>query len=90
MNEISIHKLLQLSNPNIIDIRDKYSYNMGNLKGSINIPYYSLPWEFEADRLGNVEGRKYNPAYFYSYMQYRNTVSWATGNKMNYPVGIVA
>ena len=55
-----------------------------------NIPYYSLPWEFEADRLGNVEGRKYNPAFFYSYMQYRNTVSWATGNKMNYPVGIVA
>ena len=42
MNEISIHELLKLSNPNIIDIRDKYSYNMGNLKGSINIPYYSL------------------------------------------------
>lgn len=42
MNEISIHELVQLPNPNIIDIRDKYSYNMGNLKGSINIPYYSL------------------------------------------------
>lgn len=42
MNEISIHELLKLSKPNIIDIRDKYSYNMGNLKGSINIPYYSL------------------------------------------------
>ena len=42
MSEISIQQLLKLSNPNIIDIRDKYSYNMGNLKGSKNIPYYSL------------------------------------------------
>ena len=42
MNEISIHELLKKHNPNIIDIRDKYSYNMGNLTGSINIPYYSL------------------------------------------------
>ena len=42
MNQISIYELLTKSNPKIIDIRDKYSYNMGNLKGSINIPYYSL------------------------------------------------
>lgn len=42
MNEISIYQLLKLSNPNIIDIRDKYSYNIGNLKGAKNIPYYSL------------------------------------------------
>ena len=42
MNEISIYQLLKLSNPNIIDIRDKYSYNTGNLKGAKNIPYYSL------------------------------------------------
>ena len=42
MNEISIHKLLTINNPKIIDIRDKYSYSMGNLKKSINIPYYSL------------------------------------------------
>lgn len=42
MNEISIYQLLKLSNPYIIDIRDKYSYNTGNLKGSKNIPYYSL------------------------------------------------
>ena len=42
MNEISIYQLLKLSNPNIIDIRDKYSYNLGNLTGSKNIPYYSL------------------------------------------------
>lgn len=42
MNEISIYELLKLSNPNIIDIRDNYSYNMGSLKGARNIPYYSL------------------------------------------------
>ena len=42
MNEISIYELIKIPNPNIIDIRDKYSYNMGNLKGSKNIPYYSL------------------------------------------------
>ena len=42
MKEISIYELLKLSNPNIIDIRDKYSFSMGNVKGSKNIPYYSL------------------------------------------------
>ena len=42
MNEISIYELLKIPNANIIDIRDKYTYNMGNLTGSINIPYYSL------------------------------------------------
>ena len=42
MNEISIYELLKLSNPNIIDIRDKYSFSMGSLNGSKNIPYYSL------------------------------------------------
>lgn len=42
MYEISIYKLLTLNNPKIIDIRDKYSFSMGNLKNSINIPYYSL------------------------------------------------
>ena len=42
MNGISIYELLKISNPKIVDIRDKYSYNMGNIKGSINIPYYSL------------------------------------------------
>ena len=42
MNEISIYELLKLSNPNVIDIRDKYSYNIDNLKGAKNIPYYSL------------------------------------------------
>lgn len=42
MNEISIYELLNIPNPKIIDIRDKYSYSIGNLKNSINIPYYSL------------------------------------------------
>ena len=42
MNEISINALLTLSNPKIIDIRDKYTFTKGNLKNSINIPYYSL------------------------------------------------
>lgn len=42
MNEISIYELLRVPNPNIIDIRDKYSYNLGHLNGSKNIPYYSL------------------------------------------------
>lgn len=42
MNEISIKDLLNLPNPNIIDIRDNYNYSMGHIKGSKNIPYYSL------------------------------------------------
>ncbi len=42
MNEISIYELLKLDNPNIIDIRDNYSYNTGNIKNAKNIPYYSL------------------------------------------------
>jgi len=39
---ISYNELLNLSNVNIIDIRDNYSYNMGHLLGSINIPYEVL------------------------------------------------
>ncbi|MDD6093754.1 MAG: rhodanese-like domain-containing protein [Bacilli bacterium] len=42
MNEISISNLLKLSNPNIIDIRDNYTYNMGHIHNAKNIPYYSL------------------------------------------------
>ena len=42
MNEISIQDLIHLSNPIIIDIRDKYTYNQGHLNNSKNIPYYSL------------------------------------------------
>ena len=42
MNEISINELLKLNNPNIIDIRDNFSYNEGHIKNAKNIPYYSL------------------------------------------------
>ena len=42
MNGISINDLLKIPNPNIIDIRDNYSYNEGHLTNAKNIPYYSL------------------------------------------------
>jgi len=42
MNEISINELLTLNNPNIIDVRDNYDYNLGHIKNANNIPYYSL------------------------------------------------
>ena len=42
MNEISINELIKLNNPNIIDIRDNYSYQMGHIDNAKNIPYYSL------------------------------------------------
>ena len=39
MNEISIYDLLKMNNPNIIDVRDKYSYNEGHIRNAKNIPY---------------------------------------------------
>ena len=42
MFEITIDELLSLNNPNIIDIRDNYSYNLGHIKNAKNIPYYKL------------------------------------------------
>ena len=42
MNEISINELVKMNKPNIIDIRDNYSYAKGHIKGAKNIPYYSL------------------------------------------------
>ena len=42
MKEISIENLLKIPSPNIIDIRDNYSYNEGHIDGAKNIPYYSL------------------------------------------------
>lgn len=53
--------------------------------GIMDLSYYSLPWEFEADRLGEVSGRLYNPYYFHFYMTYTGFVSSMTDNKMNYP-----
>lgn len=35
--EINIKELLALNNPNIIDIRENYQYNMGHIKNSKNI-----------------------------------------------------
>ena len=42
MNEIGINDVLKMKNPNIIDIRNNYSYNEGHISGAKNIPYYSL------------------------------------------------
>lgn len=40
MNEVSIYEII--GKENIIDIRDNYSYNLGHLSNSKNIPYYRL------------------------------------------------
>ena len=36
---IDIDEVLRLNNPNIIDIRENYLYNMGHLLESVNITY---------------------------------------------------
>lgn len=40
--DINVKDLLCLGNVNIIDIRDKFKYEMGHLPNSINIPYMIL------------------------------------------------
>ena len=40
--EVLINEVLNNNNANIIDIRDNYSYNLGHVRGAINIPYYKL------------------------------------------------
>lgn len=42
MNSVSLDYVLSINNPVIIDIRDNYTYNLGHIKGAINIPYYNL------------------------------------------------
>ena len=42
LNSKSIDHVLNMNNPIIIDIRDNYTYNLGHIKGAINIPYYNL------------------------------------------------
>ena len=42
MDSISVWDLNLLTNPIIIDIRNNYYYNMGHIKGAINVPYYNL------------------------------------------------
>ena len=42
MTGISYYDLKKKGDVNIIDIRDSYTYNLGHIKKSKNIPYYSL------------------------------------------------
>lgn len=43
MKNISIQELLKLNlSNNLIDIRDNYQFNLGNIPNSINIPYNFL------------------------------------------------
>ena len=42
MYSIRVSDLVSLSNPNIIDIRAYYYYNMGHIPGAISVPYYNL------------------------------------------------
>lgn len=42
MNSVSLDYVLSINNPVIVDIRDNYTYNLGHIKGAINIPYYNL------------------------------------------------
>lgn len=39
---IRVSELLSLDNPNIIDIRNYYYYNLGHIRGAISVPYYNL------------------------------------------------
>lgn len=42
MNGITLDNLLKINNPNIIDIRDNYSYSLGHILNAKNVPYYNL------------------------------------------------
>ncbi len=42
MKKISLNKLLQLKNINIIDVRNNTDFNKFNIYGSINIPYLDI------------------------------------------------
>lgn len=39
---IGIDDLLKINSPKIIDIRNNYYYNLGHIKGAINIPKYDI------------------------------------------------
>ena len=41
-NNISIDNLLKITDANIIDVRNKISYNNGHIDNAINIPYEEL------------------------------------------------
>ena len=42
MEGVTFEEVLKLNNPIIVDIRDNYSYCLGHIPNSINIPYYNL------------------------------------------------
>lgn len=42
MDSVRVSELVKLVNPNIIDIRNNYYYNLGHIKGAISVPYYNL------------------------------------------------
>ena len=42
MDSINVFELSYLTNPIIIDIRNKYYYDIGHITGAINVPYYNL------------------------------------------------
>ena len=42
MDRVSVYELNGIDNAIIVDIRNKYYYNISHIKGSINIPYYNL------------------------------------------------
>lgn len=54
-------------------------FNLYN-QGKLNTHYYSLPWEYEADVLGNVRGRKYNSDVQQTYYLYKFFISLLEGD----------
>ncbi len=46
MFEISLNDFLNIRNPQIIDIRDSYSYNLGHIKGAKNIMYNDIDMHY--------------------------------------------
>ena len=42
MLSITVEEISKLESPMIIDIRENYYYEMGHIKGAINVPYYNL------------------------------------------------
>ena len=42
MLSISMDDFLNIDNPIVIDIRNKYYYDISHIKNSISIPYYNL------------------------------------------------
>lgn len=47
MFEISLNDFLNIRNPQIIDIRDSYSYNLGHIKGAKNVMYNDIDYYYD-------------------------------------------